>query len=112
MACRFFNIVDSVFRVPLLTFAGYIESETLIFNAPSAPQADKQEQPWILVEGLRALRLLLIVPSDAKEAECAIKKSCLLQYRTTSSHSSRDIHTEGQGRNYHALLPLGGTLKP
>lgn len=28
----------------------------------------KEEQPWMLVEGLRALRLLLVVPGDAKEA--------------------------------------------
>ncbi|CAE6962521.1 unnamed protein product [Symbiodinium natans] len=31
-----------------------------------------EEQPWILVEGLRALRLLLIVPEDAKEASVHI----------------------------------------
>jgi len=28
----------------------------------------KEEQPWMLVEGLRVLRLLLVVPEDAKEA--------------------------------------------
>jgi len=27
-----------------------------------------EEQPWLLLEGLRAMRLLLVVPADAKEA--------------------------------------------
>ncbi|CAE7510837.1 unnamed protein product [Symbiodinium sp. CCMP2456] len=36
----------------------------------------KEEQPWMLVEGLRVLRLLLVVPGDAKEAAWWLEDSC------------------------------------